>query len=63
MLARRFTVACLIVSLVGMFLAILVAEASRPALSWDIGAVVPCVFEEGITCAPPKRKGNSADPH
>jgi len=34
MLARRFTIVCLLMSLFGMFFAILVAEAGRPARSW-----------------------------
>ena len=56
MLARRFTIVCLITTLFGMFFAILVTEASRPARSRDIGMVVPCVLEEGLTCAPPHRQ-------
>jgi hypothetical protein len=35
MLARRFTIVCLLLSLFGMFFAILVAEAGRPARSRD----------------------------
>ncbi|WP_172833709.1 hypothetical protein [Mesorhizobium sp. ORS 3428] len=35
MLARRFTIVCLLMSLFGMLFAILVAEAGRPARSWD----------------------------
>jgi hypothetical protein len=35
MLARRFTIVCLLMSLFGMFFAILVAEASHPARPWD----------------------------
>lgn len=34
MLARRFTIVCLLMSLFGMFFAILVAEAGRPARAW-----------------------------
>jgi hypothetical protein len=37
MLARRFTIVCLLMSLFGMLFAILVAEAGRPARSWDGG--------------------------
>ena len=55
MLARRFTIVCLLMTLFGMFFAILVAEGSRSARSWDIGMMVPCVFEEGLTCKPPVR--------
>lgn len=35
MLARRFTIFCLLISLFGMLFAALVAEAGRPARSWD----------------------------
>ncbi|CCV05913.1 conserved exported hypothetical protein [Mesorhizobium metallidurans STM 2683] len=35
MLARRFTIVCLLLSLFGILFAILVAEAGRPARSWD----------------------------
>jgi len=56
MLARRFTIVCLITMLFGMLFAILVTEASRPARSWDIGTMVPCVFETGLVCAPPARR-------
>ena len=53
MLIRRFTIVCLLTTLFGMLFAILVAEASRPAHSWDIGIVVPCIFDRGFVCAPP----------
>lgn len=56
MLARRFTIICLIMALFGMLLSILVAETSRKARSWEIGMVVPCVMEGGLVCAPPTRK-------
>ena len=35
MLARRFTIVCLLMTLFGMAFAILVAEASRPHRNWD----------------------------
>lgn len=35
MLARRFTIVCLLLSLFGMLFAILVAEAGRPERSLD----------------------------
>jgi hypothetical protein len=60
MLARRFTIVCLFMTLFGMLLALLVAHSSRPARSWGIGMVVPCVFEEGFRCAPPKRNNRTA---
>lgn len=53
MLARRFTIVCLLMALFGMLFSILVAQSSRPARSWDIGMAVPCVFEDGFRCAPP----------
>jgi hypothetical protein len=56
MLARRFTIVCLLMTLFGMLLSMLVAQSSRPARSWDIGMAVPCVFEDDFRCAPPKRK-------
>ncbi|WP_189526552.1 hypothetical protein [Mesorhizobium sp. M7A.F.Ca.ET.027.03.2.1] len=42
MLARRFTIVCLLVSLFGMFFAILVAEAGRPARAWDEASSRTC---------------------
>lgn len=56
MLARRFTIVCLMLALFGMLFSMLVANASRPARSWEIGSVVPCVFDKGFTCAPPDRR-------
>ncbi len=50
MLARRFTIVCLMVTIFGMCFAILVAEHSRPKRS-DFGKVVSCVFETSQTCA------------
>jgi hypothetical protein len=35
MLARRFTIVCLLMSLFGMMFAVLVDQASRPARSWE----------------------------
>jgi hypothetical protein len=55
MLVRRFTIVCLLITLFGMMFASLVAEASRPARSWNIGVVVPCVFDHGLVCAIPAR--------
>lgn len=45
MLARRFTIVCLLMSLFGMFFAILVAEAGRPARSWDAASSSNCQFD------------------
>jgi len=56
MLARRFTIVCLLTTLFGMLFAILVTEVSRPARSGNIGLGVPCVFDNDFTCAPPSRQ-------
>jgi hypothetical protein len=39
MLARRFTIVCLLVSLFGMSFATLVAQDRHPTRNWDGGAV------------------------
>jgi hypothetical protein len=44
MLARRFTIVCLLMSLFGMFFTILVAEAGRPARSWGETQGRTCSF-------------------
>jgi hypothetical protein len=56
MLARRFTIVCLLLTLFGLLFSMLVAEASRPAHSWDIGIVVPCIFDSGFVCASPNSR-------
>jgi hypothetical protein len=55
MLVRRFTIVCLLITRFGMTFASLVAEAGRPPRSWDIGVVVPRVFDRGLVCAVPAR--------
>jgi hypothetical protein len=55
MLVRRFMIVCLLIALFGIGFASLVAEAGRPERSWSIGKVVPCIFEDGLRCAPPIR--------
>ena len=45
MLVRRFTIVCLLMSLFGMLFAILVAEAGRPARSWDVAISKTCRFD------------------
>ncbi len=52
MLARRFTIVCLMIALFGIGFASIVAEAGRPEGSWQLGTVVPCVFEDGPRCGP-----------
>lgn len=54
MLSRRFAAACCLTTLAGLVAAIVVAEGSRPARSWEVGQVVACVADEGVTCLPPK---------
>lgn len=44
MLARRFTIVCLLMSLFGMAFAILVAEASRSPRNWDEASSRLCGF-------------------
>jgi hypothetical protein len=55
MLPRRFSIVCLILTIFGMLFSIIVAEASRPARRWDIGQLIPCIFEHGLVCSPPVR--------
>lgn len=52
MLARRFTIVCLILTIFGIELAGLVTETSRPAQAWEHGAVAQCVLLQGARCAP-----------
>ena len=47
MLARRFTIVCLLTALFGMFFSILVAQTSRSAHSWEHGAVRACSYYDG----------------
>ncbi len=47
MLARRFTIVCLLTSLFGMVFAILVADASRSTRPRGVAEVAPC-FTDGI---------------
>lgn len=46
MLARRFTIVCLLMMLFGMFFAILVAEASRSQRNWSEASSGDC----GLNC-------------
>lgn len=49
MLARRFTIVCLLAAALGIGLSILVAETARPARSWE-AAIVPCLNADGGLC-------------
>jgi hypothetical protein len=53
MLARRFTIVVLLLTLFGMGFSILVAEISRSGRAWRVGMVVPCDFDNGRECTPP----------
>ncbi len=50
MLARRFTIVCLLTTLFGMFFAILVADASRGSKPRRIAEVVPCLTDGIRAC-------------
>jgi hypothetical protein len=56
MLARRFTIVCLLMTLFGMFFAILVAEASRKTRSRDVATARPCLIEQSPACQTLARK-------
>jgi len=47
MLARRFTIVCLVIMLFGMMLASLVARTSRPTRGWESAA---CILGSGFAC-------------
>ena len=50
MLARRFTIVCLLVTLFGMAFAILVAEASRSGLHNQTAGAGSCPLSPEIFC-------------
>lgn len=52
MLARRFTILCLLITLFGMGLAALVADAGRESRNWSNGTVVSCRVQGGLPCLP-----------
>lgn len=47
MLARRFTIVCLLMTLFGMGFAILVAEAGREPRAWEQAGIHTC---RGLLC-------------
>lgn len=53
MLARRFTIVCLITAIFGMGLAMLVAESSPSAHSISPHAASGCASAIGMSCMPP----------
>jgi len=50
MLARRFTIVCLLMAVFGMFLSLLVAHAGRTQRGWEHGMVRSCIHESGLAC-------------
>lgn len=54
MLARRFTIVCLLLTLFGMLMSTLVAHTGRAPRSWETGRLVPCVAGPG--CVPPSHR-------
>ncbi|MBN9071541.1 MAG: hypothetical protein J0H34_08025 [Rhizobiales bacterium] len=51
MLARRFTIVCLMLTLFAMFFASLAAQPSRAGRNWDRqAAAIPCSFDPSLTC-------------
>jgi len=54
MLARRFTIVCLLITIFGMSLAILVAEKSRPTRA-QAGPFIGCDVSAFTACPLPGR--------
>jgi hypothetical protein len=50
MLARRFTIVCLLVTLFGMAFAILVADASRTGRNYQTAGAGSCLLSPKIFC-------------
>ena len=57
MLARRFTIVCLLMTLFGMLFSILVAQAGRPEREWRHGVVSStCHYDTTPGCIPFRRR-------
>lgn len=50
MLARRFTIVCLMTTLFGMGFAILVTHLDQSPRRWQAGHVMSCGFDQGSAC-------------
>jgi hypothetical protein len=50
MLARRFTIVCLLLTVFSMLFAGLVAQAGRKERSWQRSAGISCILEDTINC-------------
>ncbi len=59
MLARRFTITVLLITIFGALFSILVAKTARPARSWETGTVVPCAFGKDAPCAPSRNQASA----
>lgn len=55
MLARRFTIICLLATLFAFSLINLIERDSGPAYSWKVQSSIPCVFERPHVCASPQQ--------
>ena len=55
MLARRFTIICLLAMIFAFMMISLIEQASGPAYSWKVQSTVPCVFERPGNCAIPRQ--------
>ncbi|MEL6436965.1 MAG: hypothetical protein AAFP99_09235, partial [Pseudomonadota bacterium] len=53
MLARRFTLLCLVMTGFAYGLISLIQQSTRPAYSWRVETSIPCVFEDNRRCAVP----------
>jgi hypothetical protein len=49
MLARRFTIVCLVIMLFGMMLSSLVARSARPTRQWESAAPI-CILDRDLGC-------------
>lgn len=50
MLARRFTIVCLLTALFGMFFASLVAQSEGPKMARANADYLRCAFSRGFEC-------------
>lgn len=54
MLARRFTIICLIATLMAFGMISLIQQSTRPAYSWRVESSIPCIYDSPFECALPK---------
>ncbi len=53
MLARRFTIICLVATLMAFGLISVIQQSTRPAYSWRVGSSFPCIYDAPLECALP----------